>query len=164
MYYQLRSHSSCKATYCGSSYCLSSSILLTTLSSHTHLTQSSAAISAGTADYTSQCLPDEFPSVTSSEKIKLGKHPANTQAETTSSKRQRNLYTSDTLPVAWKPPTCASRFPHYPSPPSLTPQDTSSIPPPATVTTPPNIPPPVTHTLGMKMSEVSKLLCSSTLL
>ena len=113
---------------------------------------------------TPQCLPDEFPSVTSSETIKLGKHPANTQAETSSSKRQRNLYTSDTLPVAWKPPTCASRFSHYPSPPSLTPQDTSSIPPPATVTTPPDIPPPVTHTLGMKMFEVIKLLCSSTLL
>ena len=77
---------------------------------------------------TSQHFSDEFSSVTS-EKIKLlGKHPANTEDETSSSKCQRILYTSDTLPVAWKPPTCASKFPHHPATPSLTPQDTSSIP------------------------------------
>ena len=55
---------------------------------------------------TPQRLPDEFQSVTSSEKIKLlGKHLANTQAETPSSKRQRNLHTSDMPQFGWNPAT-----------------------------------------------------------
>ena len=48
-----------------------------------------------------------------SENIQLlGKHPANTQDETSSSKHQRTLYTSDTPPVGWKPPTSSTAFPH----------------------------------------------------
>ena len=51
MYYQHRSYSSCKATCCWSSCCLSLSVTLTTLPSHTYLIQSSPAISTCTADY-----------------------------------------------------------------------------------------------------------------
>ena len=57
VHYQLRSS---KATYCGSSYCLSSSIILTCSSSHTYLIQSSPAIStACTAGYlpVTNCTP-----------------------------------------------------------------------------------------------------------
>ena len=41
----------CKIICCWSSYCISSSIILTTLSSHTYLIQTSPAISTCTADY-----------------------------------------------------------------------------------------------------------------
>ena len=51
MYYQLRSHRSRKATCCGSSYYLNSSIILTTLPSHTYLIQTYLAISTCTADH-----------------------------------------------------------------------------------------------------------------
>ena len=118
-----------------------------------------------------------------SEKIQLlGKHPANTQDETSSRKHQRISYTSDTPPVVWKPPTSysqpsqvtptssgpllslvpaqqtisqfATKFPRYSSSSSyITPQGMSPISPPGSVTTPPDLSPPVTtHTLGMKVS------------
>ena len=48
-----------------------------------------------------------------SEKIQLlGKHPANTQDETSSRKHQRISYTSDTPLVGWKPPTFSTAYPH----------------------------------------------------
>ena len=96
----------------------------------------------------SQLLSGEFTSMTSPENNiqLLGKHPANTPAETSSSKRPQNLYTT---PVCWKPPTSATAFPH-PSVPTP-PQDKSPILPPGTVTIP--SPPVTTHTLGMKVNH-----------
>ena len=64
---------------------------------------------------TSQHLSVGFTSTSTSmisEKIQLlGKHPANTQDETSSRKHQR-ICTSDTPPVGWKPPTSSTAFPH----------------------------------------------------
>ena len=82
-------------------------------------------------------MSSEFPSVQL-----LGKHPVNTQADTSTNKRQRRLYTP---PVGWKPPISATGIPHYPSAPTTL-LDISPIPPHATVTTPPDL-----HTLGMKV-------------
>ena len=81
--------------------------------------------------------PQHLPS---SEKMQLlGKHSANTQAETSSSKRQRNLYTSDTLSVGWKPDSSgAATFVHpsYSQPSQVTPLSSrpllSSLPAPPT--------------------------------
>ena len=94
----------------------------------------------------SQLLSGEFTSMTSSEnKIQLlGKHPANTPAETSSSKHRRNLYTT---PVCWKPPTSATAFPHPSAP--TPPRDKSPIPPHVNIPSPPV----TTHTLGMKVNH-----------
>ena len=127
---------------------------------------------------TSQHLSVGFTSTSTSmisEKIQLlGKHPANTQDETSSRKHQRISYTSDTPPVVWKPPTSysqpsqvtptssgpllslvpaqqtisqfATKFPRYPSSSSynITPQGMSPIPASGSVTTPPDLSLPVT--------------------